>query len=245
MRVRERSGCGRGRERRRLRMGSLLRSVPTSIIRSQGLPSYFCYPRKKRLSVSPRGHPWGFLLVDELSRDRRSFVRTSQRLWIRGRRKTIQCDIQRLGRSNPNPTSQTVPRNRGDYGRRQRSRQRARGTPATDSRLLSLPPARPCWSESVPSLSAAAAIVIPEVCLCPHRSVVSSRSLRQEMHLPSCSPSWPSIAPLAPDPAVRALDRVELAILVLTYLHGFPRSRASVRLVLSPGTRGCSNPFIR
>ena len=28
-------------------MGSLLRSVPTSIIRSQGLPSYFCYPSKK------------------------------------------------------------------------------------------------------------------------------------------------------------------------------------------------------
>src|SRR5271157_1197516 len=136
-------------------------------------------------------------------------------------------------------------RNRGDYGRRQRSRQRARGSPATDSRLPSLPPARPCWSESVPSLSAAAAIVIPEVCLCPHRSVVSSRSLRQEMHLPSCSPSWPSSAPLAPDPAVRALDRVELAIGVLAHLHGFPRPRASVRLVLSPGTRRRLIPFIR
>ena len=44
VRVRERSGCGRGRERRRFDMGSLLRSVPTSIIRGQGLPSYFCYP---------------------------------------------------------------------------------------------------------------------------------------------------------------------------------------------------------
>ena len=58
--------------------------------------------------------------------------------------------------------------------------------------------------------------------------------------------SWEDLLDMTSNkPEATDRRRLFLGVGVLAHLHGFPRPRASVRLVLSPGTRGRSNPFIR